>query len=241
MPPLCRFSAPSQPTSTALGRLQPHCYTHPPSASQQGFASTLTPTVPRVPCTSFIAPPARLPRNRACLLLLLRRCRGFLGDSLRRVRQLEIHFEGRLRALLLQQRKLARPQSSCVRPTVDFRKRTQIWNKFSQLVNYAPKMADVESAPQGTSLDNTRASTSLDRIPGAAAVSASLPIPSPLFSILRTRGNFFTMNAGLRKMNLKNNRPASKKLPRKLARYVVPSTLHRLSSIVLTTYRSSLS
>ena len=111
MPPLCRFSAPSQPTSTALGRLQPHCYTHLPSASQQGFASTLTPAVPRVPCTSFIAPPARLPRNRACLLLLLRRCRGFLGDSLRRVRQLEIHFEGRLRALLLQQRKLARPQS----------------------------------------------------------------------------------------------------------------------------------
>ena len=105
-------------------------------------------------------------------------------------------------------------------------------------------MADVESAPQGTSLDERappERASSLDRIPGAAAVSAPLPFLARSTLVVRTRGNFFTMNSCLLKMNLKNNRPASKKLPRKLARYVVPSTLHRLSSIVLTTYRSSLS
>ena len=106
-------------------------------------------------------------------------------------------------------------------------------------------MADVESAPQGTSLDERaqpERASSLDRIPGAAAVSVLLsPFLARSTLVVRTRGNFFTMNSCLLKMNLKNNRPASKKLPRKLARYVVPSTLHRLSSIVLTTYRSSLS
>ena len=93
-------------------------------------------------------------------------------------------------------------------------------------------MADVESAPQGTSLD--KRASSLDRIPDAAAVSAPLPIRAA--TQVRTHGNFHTMNSCLLKNDLKNNRPASKMLPRKLARCVLPSTLQLLSSIVLTTY-----
>ena len=97
-------------------------------------------------------------------------------------------------------------------------------------------MADVEiamsSSAPGTSLD--KRASSLDRIPDAAAVSAPLPIRAA--TQVRTHGNFHTMNSCLLKNDLKNNRPASKKLPRKLARYVFSSALHLLSSIILTTY-----